>query len=75
MKVIEGLKIGNECLNKMHQVSLGGLGAEEGEPSGPRRGLVPEATAAPRPLGMRESQSLPGEADRLVRQTNSGILT
>lgn len=28
MKVIEGLKIGNECLNKMHQVSLGGLGAE-----------------------------------------------
>lgn len=34
MKVIEGLKIGNECLNKMHQVSLGGLGAER------RRSLV-----------------------------------
>ena len=50
-------------------------GREEGEPSGPRRGLVPEATAAPRPLGMRESQSLPGKADHLVRQTNSRILT
>lgn len=24
MKVIEGLKIGNECLNKMHQVRVSG---------------------------------------------------
>lgn len=28
MKVIEGLRFGNECLNKMHQVSLAGLGKE-----------------------------------------------
>lgn len=26
MKVIEGLKIGNECLNKMHQVRVAGAG-------------------------------------------------
>ena len=87
MKVVEGLQIGNECLNKMHLVWS--WGAEWTELRARARvcargtreaGLGPEATPVPGPsakrrlcwLGAWASPWLSGEGTRVGGKTSSG---
>lgn len=55
MKVIEGLRFGNECLNKMHQVGPPGPGPGEGPVAhgGLAPHSAPKVAPAPLPLAKR----------------------